>query len=90
MFNRAAFNRVGFNREYIIYVNAAASLDGDGGLTATGTMEFQPAITLEGIGELAATAIQLYFSVQLDGVGGLAADAVRDRSAPQLWMRSAS
>jgi hypothetical protein len=80
VFNRGAFNRTAFNREFSVFVYANATMDGDGGMTVTGNMEFFPAATMDGSGSMTAAPIrELYFTATMDGIGEMSAAAIRDR-----------
>jgi len=81
MFNHSAFNRAPFNRPFTIELFFSAVLSGEGGLSATASIEFTAAVTMEGSGELTTDFIREIIGIvqTLEGEGALTAANIRER-----------
>ncbi|MGF6356174.1 hypothetical protein ABIE27_004089 [Paenibacillus sp. 4624] len=80
MFNRGAFNRMPFNRSFSVYVFGRAVLHGEGGLTATASVEMTGSARMDGVGELHADFVrEINFAAKMHGEGGLSASFIRER-----------
>lgn len=76
-----AFNRLPFNRQFSIFVDAATSIHGTSGMAAQSLMDFVASVHADGVGELTAEAVAeiVAAAAKMDGVGEFKADAIRER-----------
>ena len=80
MFNRSFFNRATYNREFTLDVLFAATLAGEGFMSASPSVEYSVSIAMSGEGELTANFLrEIAAAAAMDGDGTLTADAIRER-----------
>ncbi|MNI16976.1 hypothetical protein D3C73_703300 [compost metagenome] len=85
MFNRNAFNRLPFNRPYVLEVYLTINLNGVGGLTAKTKVEFTSKAKMSGVGTMTAAGIrELSFSAHMDGEGELLTVKINKEMFPKI------
>lgn len=80
MFNRGAFNRIAFNREFSVFIFGSAVLRGEGTLKSGSNLIATSSAALHGEGSIKASfSREIKFSAAMHGEGSLAAVFVRER-----------
>jgi hypothetical protein len=85
MFNQTAFNATPFNRPFLTEIFFAATLSGDGSLTAVPSVTYTASLVMSGEGTLSSDFIrELAYAASLAAEGALSAEMAREMIADAI------